>query len=235
MNIRQWVPSILTLVVLACGLGALEASRVDDWDLAFGLIVVAGVADAFDGLVARWLKVEGPMGAQLDSLADVIAFGAAPAFLFAAHYASDAPAPLRLGVMLAFVAAGVFRLARFNVQPKREGFLGMPITCGGVLFAASVAGPFVGAMVNAALVGVVLAVLMASHIPFPKFTSWRWTFLPPMLGAAIPLARSPNIDTAAFVTFGLFGSYAVWSVGGSLLHEWSRRALGGRENVPVGP
>lgn len=234
MNIRQWVPSILTLAVLACGLGALEASRIADWDLAFGLIVLAGVADAGDGLVARWLKVAGPMGAQLDSLADVIAFGVAPAFLFAAHYAS-APAPPRMGVVLVFVAAGVFRLARFNVQPKREGFLGMPITCGGVLFAASVAGPFVGAMVNAAVVGVLLAVLMASHVPFPKLTSWHWTFLPPMLGAAIPLARSPNIDTAALVTFGLFGSYAVWGVAGSLLHEGARRALGGREDVPVRP
>lgn len=234
MNVRPWVPSLLTLVVLACGLGSLEASRLANWDLAFGLIVLAGIADAGDGLVARWLKVAGPMGAQLDSLADVIAFGAAPAFLFVAHYTS-APEALRLGVMLAFVGAGVFRLARFNVQPKREGFLGMPITCGGVLFAAAVAGPFVGEMVNAAVVGVVLAVLMASHIPFPKFTSWRWTFLPPMLGAAIPLARSPNIDTAAFVTFGLFGSYALWSVGGSLVHEWSNRTLGGREDVPVGP
>lgn len=231
MNVRPWLPAVVTLVVLACGLGSLEASRLGDWDIAFGLIVLAGLADAVDGLVARWLRVAGPMGAQLDSLADVIAFGTAPAFLFVAHYAS-APAPLRLGVMLAFVAAGVFRLARFNVQPKREGFLGMPITCGGVLFAASVAGPFVGAMVNAAVVGLILAVLMASHVPFRKFTTWRWTFLPPMLGAAIPLARWPSLDTAAFVTFGLFGGYALWSVLGSLLNDL---LAAGREDVPVNP
>jgi CDP-diacylglycerol--serine O-phosphatidyltransferase len=233
VNVRQWLPAIVTLVVLGCGLGALEASRVANWDLAFGLIVLAGLADAVDGLVARWLRVAGPMGAQLDSLADVVAFGAAPAFLFSAHYAATAPTPLRLAVMLAFVSAGVFRLARFNVQPKREGFLGMPITCGGVLFAASVAGPFVGAMVNAAVVGVVLAVLMASHVPFPKFTTWQWRFLPPMLGAAIPLARWPSIDTAALVTFGLFGSYTLWSVAGSLLREVL--AGGGREDVPAQP
>jgi hypothetical protein len=53
-----------------------------------------------------------------------------------------------------------------------------------------------------------------------------------MLGAVIPLARWPSIDTAALVTFGLFGGYAVWSVVGSLLHE---TFSGGREDVPVRP
>ena len=229
MAIRPWLPSVVTLAVLACGLGALEASRLEHWGLAFGLVALAAFADTFDGLIARWLKVAGPMGAELDSLADVIAFGAAPAFLFVSHY-DTAPAPLRYGVMLAFVAAGVFRLARYNVQPKREWFLGMPITCGGLLFSASVAGPFVGEMVNASVAGLVLAALMASHIPFARITTWRWRLVPPMLGAAIPLAQRPSFDTAALVTFGLFGLYALWNVLSSLLREV---LSGPREDVPA--
>lgn len=235
MTLRHWLPALVTLVVLACGLGALEATRVADWDLALGLVVIAAIADGVDGQVARWLHVAGPMGKQLDSLSDVIAFGMAPAFSFATRY-SDAPTLLRFGVALAFVGSGVFRLARFNVKPHNDAFCGLPITCAGVLLTAAVALPFPGAMVSVAVVGITLATLMVSHIPFSKLTTWRWIFLVPVVAAAIPIALWPTAETVALVAIAMFGAYAGGSVVVWLVQKEGRGiADGRRDNVPAGP
>ena len=232
MTLRQGFPALVTLAVIGGGLAAVEAARLALWELAFVLVVFAAVADAVDGRVARWLRATGPIGAQLDSLADVIAFGAAPALLFAARF-SDAPAPLRFGVALAFVGAGAFRLARFGVEPRHDDFSGMPITCGGLFFAAAVVQPVASGATIVGAVGIAIAVLMVSRVPFAKLTTWHWEFTPILAAAAIPMLLEPSVETAATVVCGLLGAYALWSVAGSFVRDGVLARL--REHAPAQP
>ncbi|WP_224361787.1 CDP-alcohol phosphatidyltransferase family protein [Hyalangium versicolor] len=80
--------------------------------VAFGLMPLALVLDFADGRIARWRFKSSPLGADLDSLADVISFGMAPAAL---AFAVGMRGALDVGVLLYFVACGISRLARFNV------------------------------------------------------------------------------------------------------------------------
>jgi CDP-diacylglycerol--serine O-phosphatidyltransferase len=80
--------------------------------VAFALMPVAFIMDALDGRIARWRFKSSPLGADLDSLADVISFGMAPAAL---AFAVGLRGALDVAVLLYFVACGISRLARFNV------------------------------------------------------------------------------------------------------------------------
>ncbi len=80
--------------------------------LAFGLMPLAFIFDALDGRIARWRFRSSPLGADLDSLADVISFGMAPASL---AFAVGLRGSLDVVVLLYFVGCGISRLARFNV------------------------------------------------------------------------------------------------------------------------
>jgi CDP-diacylglycerol--serine O-phosphatidyltransferase len=83
--------------------------------LAIGLLPLALMLDYADGRVARWRRRSSPLGADLDSLADVISFGMAPAAL---GFAVGLRSILDVGVLLFFVACGISRLARFNVTAE---------------------------------------------------------------------------------------------------------------------
>jgi CDP-diacylglycerol--serine O-phosphatidyltransferase len=208
---RQAIPTLITLVALSCGLGAIEATRVGDWGLALRLILIAAIADGIDGPVARRLNGAGEMGKQLDSLSDVISFGVAPAFLFSTYYA-DASHLVRFGPALAFVATGAYRLGRFNAQPVTDGFMGLPITVSGALLAVTVAGPITVSVSVAGVVTGVLTVLMGVRHPFPACTRWRWTLLPAFVGAAVSLAVWPTVETVAMVAGVILGAYVLWGV-----------------------
>jgi CDP-diacylglycerol--serine O-phosphatidyltransferase len=80
--------------------------------LAFGLMPLALIMDILDGRIARWRFKKSPLGADLDSLADVISFGMAPAAL---AFAVGLRGALDVAALLYFVACGISRLARFNV------------------------------------------------------------------------------------------------------------------------
>jgi CDP-diacylglycerol---serine O-phosphatidyltransferase len=130
---------VLTLGNGFCGAGAvlalMQAIATQDerwlW-LAIGLLPVALVLDFADGRVARWRRRSSPLGADLDSLADVISFGMAPAAL---GFAVGLRGSLDVAVLLYFVGCGISRLARFNVtaealsdeQGKVKYFEGTPI------------------------------------------------------------------------------------------------------------
>lgn len=100
--------------------------------LAALLIPVALVFDVLDGRIARWRHAASPMGRELDSLADVVSFGVAPA---AIAVAAGVNTPLDQVILLFFVGCGVSRLARYNVTAERlsgrkgkvEYFEGTPI------------------------------------------------------------------------------------------------------------
>ncbi len=108
-------------------------------------IGLAGLMDFFDGFAARLLKVSSPMGLQLDSLADVVSFGVAPAFIVVQFLrlslANDVNALSQnsIGIYAAFIIpmAGAYRLARFNIDNEQTTyFKGVPIPMIGILTAA---------------------------------------------------------------------------------------------------
>jgi CDP-diacylglycerol--serine O-phosphatidyltransferase len=106
------------------------------------LILVAALLDGLDGQVARWLGVSSPIGKELDSLADAIAFGVAPGYLAYVTYLSGTNATLfgrsiDLGVPIAavFPVCAAYRLARFNVQSSADSFTGLPSPVAGILVA----------------------------------------------------------------------------------------------------
>lgn len=130
---------LFTFGNLACGAGAILAmmkglvTEDQDWiALACVLIPISLVMDTLDGRVARWRRRYSALGADLDSLADAISFGMAPA---AMGFALGLQGGLDVAALLLFVACGVGRLARFNVTAssmadetgKVSHFEGLPI------------------------------------------------------------------------------------------------------------
>jgi CDP-diacylglycerol---serine O-phosphatidyltransferase len=108
-----------TLANAVCGTGALfsvltylQGSEVQHLYFAAGLVVAALIFDVLDGRVARWRQVSSGMGRELDSLADVISFGVAPAVI---GYGCGMQGLYDRIVLAYFVACGVSRLARYNV------------------------------------------------------------------------------------------------------------------------
>jgi len=111
-----------TLANAVCGVGALfsvmtylETSDVRHVYFASALVFAALVFDVLDGRIARWRQTSSPMGQELDSLADVISFGVAPAIL---AYGCGMQGLYDRIVLVCFVACGVSRLARYNVTAE---------------------------------------------------------------------------------------------------------------------
>jgi CDP-diacylglycerol--serine O-phosphatidyltransferase len=220
---RHYLPALVTLFALACGLGAIEASRAGDAHLALRLILLAAIADGVDGTLARRLGVAGPFGGELDSLSDVIAFGVAPAFLFSGVYMHE-PAAVRLTIAIAFVAAGAYRLARFHILPSGPYFTGLPIPSAGVLLAASVAGPFTPSPVVASGIALALAALMVSRHPFPTFAQWRRTLLGVLVGSAVLIAIWPSGEALAIAAIVVIASYVLWGFAVELVNDGAEDA-----------
>ena len=135
--LRAVVPNAVTALALCVGLTGVRFAIAGEWAYAVFAVVGAGVLDGLDGRIARALKGQSRFGAELDSLADVIAFGVSPAIIL--HLWSLQHWP-RLGWLfaLAYAVCMALRLARFNAridaedQPhKSAGFLtGVPAPAG---------------------------------------------------------------------------------------------------------
>jgi len=126
---RTVAPSSLTLMNLFCGFLAIVQVHENNLLAACWLIIMAGLFDLFDGMVARMANATSDFGIELDSLADVVSFGAAPAFLV---YVFDLNTLGLVGLLVAALPAlgGAVRLARFNTNASSEKsffFSGLPI------------------------------------------------------------------------------------------------------------
>lgn len=137
ISLRALAPNTVTAMALCTGLSGVWFAMQGLWSSAIAAVVVAGVLDALDGRIARMLKGESRFGAELDSLSDVIAFGATPALILYSWALQDMP---RFGwtISVFFVLCAALRLARFNAridaddQPhKSAGFnTGIPSPAG---------------------------------------------------------------------------------------------------------
>ena len=164
---RRWIPNILTVINLFAGLVAIMLALVQQWALAVGLIFAAALFDSLDGRVARRLNVTNEFGKQLDSMADLVSFGVAPAII---AYLLDFSGIGWAGCILAavFPVCGAIRLARFNVSVVRGHFVGLPITVAGPVLAAWAYFAQMMPVTVQALVLLGLSVFMVSTVRVPK-------------------------------------------------------------------
>ena len=190
--LKRQLPNLITLGNLFCGVESVFASlALGDAQLA-AIWICAGIfLDFFDGLAARALNVPSELGKQLDSLADVVTSGVAPAFLMV-RLVED---PLRgvlpqwglILVMLPFLLLPLFaayRLAKFNIDTRQShSFLGLPVPSNALIWVGlALAGYVVDNVTAAAVIAVVAMItdiLMVSEMPMfsLKFNfkdmSWR--------------------------------------------------------------
>lgn len=187
--IRYSIPNGFTALSLLLGLASVVTMQVGDLELAAWMIVWCGLLDTCDGLAARILKATSSFGAEFDSMADLVAFGVAPAMLV--FHAGLQIAGVEVGsgqfwVLLVaaglFVLAGAMRLARFNLTsdvPHGGWFVGVPITATGGGLLSSLVLVLIRHQDVAELLPLhlylpvllfVLAILMVSRLRFPKAT-----------------------------------------------------------------
>lgn len=165
---KSWIANGVTATNGFCGSLSILMSIEGEFYIAAGLLLVAMVADFFDGKTARALHTTGPLGVELDSMCDDISFGIAPATLL---YASQ----LREYGVLAMVCCALlgvscaFRLARFNVNASAVHgyFVGLPCPMTGMITAGYIlSGARLWPGVLMILI-VLVAYLMVSEIHYP--------------------------------------------------------------------
>lgn len=204
------LPSMFTIGNMFCGYACVVFAMRGEFHTAAPFIGIAFIMDALDGRIARMTGATSAFGIQLDSLADVISFGMAPAIL---SFAWGMHQLGRWGWAIAFlfVAAAALRLARFNIQttasPDKRYFVGMPSPAAASVPAATVfAWPYQIQDFTTALfvVPVVLvpALLMVSTVRFRSFKDlnlgWRRSYVPLFLVVLIvaAVAAEPRLMLA---------------------------------------
>jgi CDP-diacylglycerol--serine O-phosphatidyltransferase len=175
---------------------------------AFLFIVLAAVFDFLDGYAARMLNIHSPIGAELDSLADVVSFGVAPGFVVFSFFSTVFP---NLGVAYLSFLIPVFsalRLAKFNIDTRQtSSFLGLPVPANGLFWAALIPSLsftesnkiFYSILIAGLLIAFCL--LMVSELPMfsLKFKHYKWK------GNQLPytLVITAIVFVALFQLFGV--------------------------------
>ena len=185
--LRYTIPNSFTALSLLLGMASIATTQLGGLELAAWMIVLCGLLDTMDGVAARILKATSSFGAEFDSMADLVAFGVAPAILVMnagmqiAGIEYDTGQFWVLGAAAGiFALAGAMRLARFNLptaKPERGWFAGIPITAAGGGMLSSLVLVLLHHEQVAAVMPLhlylpvllfVLAILMVSRIRFPK-------------------------------------------------------------------
>ncbi len=189
---------ILTFLNISLGFAALVFILENNIDLAARLILIAVVADGFDGYFARRSKTESEFGMNFDSLSDCISFGIVPALLIYAHVSEL----WVISISLVYLAAGILRLARYNVSFRNmeEGtFIGMPIPIGALLTVLAVLGDLPAVFTAGA--ALLVSYLMVCSLNFTKIAIHRFPVhnLAVLLFVAVPVAYIVPVSRVVFV------------------------------------
>ncbi len=129
MKIKKHIPNFLTLLNLLCGCIAIVFCSDSQFDIAFYFVCLGIFFDFFDGFFARKFGVSGPLGVQLDSLADMVTSGVAPGYvMFKLLYANNYDSCVYLPYLGFIITLGAcYRLANFNIDTRQSNsFIGLP-------------------------------------------------------------------------------------------------------------
>ena len=179
IDFKVLLPNVITLTGLSFGLSSIRFALEADFNLAIVCILFAGICDVLDGLLARHLRSESDLGAQLDSLSDFLSFGVAPGLLV---YMSVFNQDSGIGAFacLVFIIFSCLRLALFNVRLEASKttngepdhfFTGIPTPVGAVLILLPLTHSFMGynwAYENLSFVAgyvILISGLLVSRIP----------------------------------------------------------------------
>lgn len=168
---RYAAPNAFTFGCLAMGFGSMCAAANGRFDFAVYLLFFAILLDMFDGRVARKLHATSELGQQLDSFSDTISFCVAPAFLVQRALLNELDG-IGVAISIAYVMAGVFRLARFNIMSDAHGkavkTTGVPTPiAAGYLMAVALMRDQLDPL-QAAIVVLAFAGLMVSRLHLPE-------------------------------------------------------------------
>jgi CDP-diacylglycerol--serine O-phosphatidyltransferase len=177
----KFIPSLFTILNLFCGFLSIMYSANDDLIQACMFIIYAALFDAFDGVVARFTHTTSRFGVELDSLSDVVSFGAAPSFILYKFYFYQLDG---IGVAVAslIMIFGALRLARFNAQLvgfDKNYFIGTPIPISAITVSSFFLFYFNKnfsenlSLVFVYIIAIALPLLMMSRLRYdtlPKFT-----------------------------------------------------------------
>src|SRR5882672_2835949 len=222
------LPNLFTTGVLFCGFFAMVQAVNGRFDVGCVAVFIAMVLDGMDGRVARWTNTQSEFGAQYDSIADMVAFGAAPA-LMAYTWALKDLQLFGLGWIGAFIycAGTAIRLARFNANigiVDKRYFQGLPSPSGAAVLAGLVwvmtdfgFKPSEWLAIVTWIIAVFAGITMVSNIPFYSFkeVNWRrrvplWVILASVLGISVVASRPSLVLFALFMAYALSG-YVMWA------------------------
>lgn len=174
--IAYLLPNLFTAASIFTGFYAIALALEGSFESAAWFIFLALIFDGLDGRVARMTNTASHFGVEFDSLADIVAFGVAPALLLYLYIGESYG---RIGIMVSalFIIFGAVRLARFNVTTSRiepSVFIGLPIPTAAIMIAIAILvieryvefAPYKVFILPLALV---LAILMVSNIRYPSF------------------------------------------------------------------
>ncbi len=223
---KYWAPNVLTSANLVLGFFSivlsLRAARLNhaadsmDYQVACWLILWATILDVLDGKVAKLMHASSEFGLRLDTFADAVTFGLAPAVLIYCAFLQTAglgsSAPLAAG---AYFMAAAFRLARYNVQtvgPVRFGFVGVPTPTAAIITTTLYLSTFNQPWPAERLAGLMglLSIAMISPLRYPALKGLKGRETLVVLGIVIAcLATSIRFGTPP-VVFALFSSFALF-------------------------
>ena len=242
------LPNLFTVSSIFCGFYSMTLSQGGEFSGAAIAIFFAIFFDCFDGRVARLTKTQSEFGVELDSLADVMSFGLAPALLVYLWMLQ----PLGMAglfIAFAFATCGALRLARFNVLAHRKipgsskFFVGLPIPLGAGMIVAMVLahesrpiallqqGPW-----GVALIVLALAGLMVSNVRYRTFKDMKFTrrtagsFLGILL---FGVALAVTVLTPPLVLVLYFGAYLAMGLVEGAVNLTRRRRLAPVSAVPL--
>jgi CDP-diacylglycerol--serine O-phosphatidyltransferase len=185
--LRKLIPNLITVLAICAGITGIRLAYEGRFELAAAMVLLAAFLDGIDGRIARLIKGETRFGAEMDSLADIVNFGVAPAVVLHAYVLHDVKT-FGWAASLAYVIACALRLARFNVLNigvkdvswRREYFVGVPAPMGAALVFLPLyvgqlgfAGNFGFAVFSTAYTGLI-AFLMISRLPVWSGKSYRF-------------------------------------------------------------
>jgi CDP-diacylglycerol--serine O-phosphatidyltransferase len=149
--LRMMVPNLITVLAICAGLTGIRLAFEGRYELAVSMVLVAAFLDGIDGRVARMMRATSNFGVQMDSLADIVNFGVAPALVLYVYVLDQAKSFGWIAALIYAISAGL-RLARFNVMVERpnkpkwlsEYFVGVPAPAGALLVLLPVYFGFLG-------------------------------------------------------------------------------------------